>query len=67
MSSPAKIIEVLVSPSGQTSIQTKGFAGDSCRHASKALEQALGLVEREQLTAEFHQASTSQRQDTSTR
>lgn len=67
MSNTAKIIEVLVSPSGQTSLQTKGFAGDACRHASKALEQALGPVEREQLTAEFHHASASQRQDTSTR
>jgi hypothetical protein len=67
MSDTARTIEVLVSPSGQTSIQTRGFAGDSCCHASKALEQALGLVEREQLTAEFHQASVNQRQDTSTR
>jgi hypothetical protein len=67
MSNTAKTIEVVVSPNGQTTVQTKGFAGEACRHASKALEQALGLVEREQLTAEFHQASASQRQDTSTR
>jgi hypothetical protein len=67
MSNTAKIIEVLVSPGGQTTVQTKGFAGEACRHASKALEQALGMVEREQLTAEFHQASVNQRQDTSTR
>jgi hypothetical protein len=66
MSNANKIIEVVVSPSGQTTVQTKGFAGDTCRHASKALEQALGLVEREQLTGEFHQASTDQRQNTST-
>jgi len=62
----AKIIEVVVSPNGQTTVQTRGFAGDACRHASKALEQALGLVEREQLTAEFHQTSINRRQDTST-
>jgi hypothetical protein len=67
MSNTARTIEVVVGPSGQTTVQTKGFAGDACRHASKALEQALGLVEREQFTAEFHQASVSQRQDTSTR
>ena len=67
MSNIGKTIEVVVSPDGQTTVQTRGFAGDACRHASKALEQALGLVEREQLTAEFHQASVSQRQDTSTR
>jgi hypothetical protein len=65
MSNTNRIIEVLVSPNGQTTIQTNGFAGDACRHASKALEQALGMVEREQLTAEFHQASAGQRQSTS--
>ena len=66
MNNTAKIIEVVVSPNGQTTVQTRGFAGDACRHASKALEQALGLVEREQLTAEFHQTSINRRQDTST-
>jgi len=65
MNSTAKIIEVLVSPDGQTTIQTKGFAGDGCRQASKALEQALGLAQREQLTPEFHHAAISQRQNTS--
>ncbi len=66
MNSAARTIEIVVSPDGKTTVQTKGFSGDTCRHASKALEQALGLVEREQLTAEFHQASINQRQDTST-
>ena len=66
MNNTAKTIEVLVSPSGQITVQTRGFAGDACRHASKALEQALGPVEREQLTAEFHQSSVNRRQDTST-
>ena len=66
MNNTAKTIEVLVSPSGQITVQTRGFAGDACRHASKALEQALGRVEREQLTAEFHQSSVNRRQDTST-
>jgi hypothetical protein len=66
MNSTTKTIEVVVGPNGQTTVQTRGFAGDACRHASKALEQALGLVEREQLTAEFHQASINRRQDTST-
>ena len=67
MNNTAKIIEVVVSPNGQTTVQTRGFAGDACRHVSKALEQALGLVEREQLTAEFHHASADQRQSTSSR
>ncbi len=29
-----KTIEILVSPTGQTQIQTKGFSGSSCRQAS---------------------------------
>ena len=39
----AKIIEVIVSPTGETTIQTKGFAGGECQQASKWLEQALGV------------------------
>lgn len=50
-----KTIEILVSPQGQTTLTTKGFAGSSCREASRALEQALGLVESDQPTAELYQ------------
>jgi hypothetical protein len=38
-----QIIEVIVSPTGETKLQTKGFAGASCQQASKFLEAALGL------------------------
>ena len=47
-----KTIEIVVSPKGETSVQTKGFAGSSCREASKFIEQALGQTTGEQLTAE---------------
>ena len=50
-----KTIVVIVSPKGETSVQTKGFAGASCRDASKSIEQALGQQTEEHLTAEFHQ------------
>jgi hypothetical protein len=50
-----KTIEITVSPKGETSVQTKGFAGPSCREASKFIEQALGQQAEEHLTAEFHQ------------
>jgi hypothetical protein len=50
-----KIIEVIVSPTGETKAETKGFTGSSCRDASRFLEQALGQPTSEQLTAEFHQ------------
>lgn len=49
-----KIIEVTVSPKGETTIQTKGFTGDHCRDATRSLEAALGVRTREQLTDEFH-------------
>ena len=50
-----KTIEITVSPKGETSVQTKGFAGGECRQASEFLEKALGQRTGEQLTAEFHQ------------
>jgi hypothetical protein len=37
-----KIIEIIVSPNGETKLETKGFAGASCQDASRFLEQALG-------------------------
>ena len=55
-----KSIEIIVSPEGETTITTKGFAGQSCRDASKFIEQALGHRTGEQLTAEFHHAVESQ-------
>jgi hypothetical protein len=50
-----KTIEIIVNTKGETSVQTKGFTGPSCRDASKFVEQALGQRTGEQLTAEFHQ------------
>jgi hypothetical protein len=55
-----KIIEVIVSPQGEVNVQTKGFAGSSCREASQFIEQALGQRTGEQLTAEFHQGQAQQ-------
>ena len=37
-----KTIEIIVSPNGETTITTRGFAGASCREASKFVEQTLG-------------------------
>ena len=50
-----KIIEVTVSPAGETKVETKGFVGNTCRDASKFIEQALGTQNTETLKAEFHQ------------
>jgi hypothetical protein len=55
-----RIIEVTVSPKGETSIQTKGYAGADCLQASKFLEQALGVVAKESKTGEFYQAAPAE-------
>lgn len=56
----AKIIEVLVSPAGEMTIQTKGYAGSDCLQASKFLEQALGIATNDRKTAEFYQTEPVQ-------
>jgi hypothetical protein len=55
-----RTIEIIVSPKGDTSVQTKGFAGSSCREASKFVEEALRRRTGETLTGEFHQQSHTQ-------
>lgn len=57
-----KTIEITVSPTGQPSVTTKGFVGQSCRDASRFIEQALGQRTNETLTAEFHQTATVDQQ-----
>jgi hypothetical protein len=52
----SRTIEIIVTPKGETTVQTTGFAGSSCRDASKFIEQALGQQTAETFTAEFHQA-----------
>jgi hypothetical protein len=58
----SKTIEIIVSPKGENTVTTRGFAGSSCRDASKFIEQALGQRTGEQLTAEFHQAQPVEQQ-----
>lgn len=58
-------IEITVSPSGQTRVETNGFVGSTCRQASQFIEQALGQRTSEHLTAAFHQTvSPTQQQQT---
>lgn len=56
-----RTIEIIISPNGQSRVETKGFAGSQCREASHFLEAALGKPTSETLTAEFHQAQPLQR------
>lgn len=59
-----KTIEIIVSPKGETKLETKGFAGAECREASKFVEEALGQRASEQLTAEFHSSAVASQAET---
>jgi hypothetical protein len=54
-----KIIEVTVSPTGETTVRTKGYAGSECLKASKFLE-ALGVVVSDRKTTEFFNTTQTQ-------
>ena len=58
MSHSEKTIEIVVTRNGETTVRAKGFAGDSCRDATRNLERALGDVAAEQLTPEFYLAQS---------
>lgn len=49
-----KIIEVVISANGQTSIETRGYTGNACRDASRFLEDALGLRTADTSTVEVN-------------
>ena len=49
-------IEITVTPAGETSVETKDFAGPACKAASAPYEHALGAKAAERLTPEYHAA-----------
>jgi hypothetical protein len=49
-----KTIEIVVSPKGESKIETKGFSGAGCQEATRAMEQALGAKTSETLTGEYY-------------
>ena len=51
-----KTIEIVISPTGETRVETKGFSGNECRDASKFVEVALGQKTSEQTTGETYQS-----------
>ena len=50
-----RIIEITVTPTGETTVQTKGYAGADCQSASRFIEQALGVVTSDRTTSEYFQ------------
>ncbi len=55
-------IEIIVSPTGEFTIEGVGFKGAGCEKATKFLEEALGQVEQRRKKPEFHQLGTSTQQ-----
>ena len=58
----SKTIEIIVGPTGATTVETKGFQGASCREASRFIEQALGQKTGERFTSEFYQTQAVEQQ-----
>ena len=54
-----KVIEIVVNPRGEATVQTRGFTGGACREASRFVEQALGQKTAETLTAAFYEGQTT--------
>ena len=56
-----KTIEIFVSPTGESRVETKGFSGDECQRASSFLEQALGKRATATLKPEFYSQTQTKR------
>ena len=56
-----KTIEIIVSPTGETRLETKGFTGGECKEASKFVEEALGKQIAEQTTSQSYQCQPASR------
>jgi hypothetical protein len=54
-----KTIEIIVSAKGESTVQTKGFSGSSCRQASRFVERALGVTQSDTPTAEMYQTQSA--------
>jgi hypothetical protein len=57
-----KWIEITVSPTGATRLQTQGFRGTECRSASAPYEKALGVLLADIPTAEFYAQEPASRE-----
>jgi hypothetical protein len=57
-----RIIEVTVSPKGETTVQTKGYTGADCLQASRFLEEALGTTTAERKTPDYYAVEQAEQQ-----
>jgi hypothetical protein len=59
------MIEITVSPRGETRVETKGYSGSDCVDASKWLEAALGSATAEHKSAEYYSSAATAQQEIS--
>lgn len=59
-----KQIQVSVNTEGQVTIKPIGFKGESCKRATKRLEEALGSVVSDKPTSEMNEKETNTHVDT---
>ena len=57
-----KTITLIISPKGETKVETHGFSGPACRDASRFIEEALGKRASETLTQEFYSTNENTNQ-----
>ena len=55
-----KRIEIIISPKGQSRIETYGYVGSACRAATRWLERALGIQQTESCKPEFYQQQVNE-------
>lgn len=55
-----RVIELVISPQGEVTVETKGYTGSDCVQASQFLEKALGTPVSERQTAEYYQAAATE-------
>lgn len=53
-----KVIEIKIARDGDTTIKTFGYSGTECRDATKNIEKALGLVTKDEATADLYSPPT---------
>ena len=52
-----KVVEIIISPTGQLTINAAGFSGADCEKATAFLEQALGQLTGRQRKPDWRQRS----------
>ena len=55
-----KTIQIVVSPKGESRVETIGFTGSECQKASKFLEAALGKQVTASLKPEFYSQTNTE-------